>query len=155
MQQLHLLIKMERSSEIMEFFVCRSCLIFYRGLLNQFNSNWTANVIKVSKKSTYWFLFHEISMLEAAISNKQTHLGHRIKITKSLNRSTFFPLALSVLFREQFFFSLLSAFSSDTRAIKGMFFFYLPKIRRLETVSVQINARLSVKWDNPLFFLFK
>lgn len=104
MQQLHLSIKMEKSSEIMEFFVCRSCLIFYRGLLNQFNSNWTANVIKVSKKSTYWFLFHEISMLEAAISNKQTHLGHRIKITKSLNRSTFFPLALSVLFREQFFF---------------------------------------------------
>lgn len=104
MQQLHLSIKMEKSSEIMEFFVCRSCWIFYRGLLNQFNSNWTANVIKVSKKSTYWFLFHEISMLEAAISNKQTHLGHRIKITKSLNRSTFFPLALSVLFREQFFF---------------------------------------------------
>lgn len=46
-------------------------------------------------------------MLEAAISNKQTHLGHRIKITKSLNRSTFFPLALSVLFREQFFFSVV------------------------------------------------
>lgn len=128
MQQLHLSIKMEKSSEIMEFFVCRSCWIFHRGLLNQFNSNWTANVIKVSKKSTYWFLFHEISMLEAAISNKQTHLGHRIKITKSLNRSTFFPLALSVLFREQFFFLSVVRFLLWYQSYKRNVLFLFAKI---------------------------